>query len=189
MRIYLLMAHPDAISFNGALADAYEAAARQRGHEIRRHDLGRLNFDPILHRGYEVIQELEPDLLAAQENIAWCEHWVIFYPVWWGSVPALLKGFFDRVLLPGFAYHPHETGPFWDKRLTGRTARIVTTADAPSLYLWWQYRNSDLNTIRRAVLNYCGIGPVKSTRIGSVRFLSADKRRQWLERMPGLVPK
>lgn len=88
---------------DGALADAYEETARQKGHEVRRQNLGDLRFDPILWHGYQKVQELEPDLLAAQASITWCDHWVIIYPIWWGSVPALLKGFFDRALYSGFA--------------------------------------------------------------------------------------
>lgn len=188
MRIYLLLAHPDSSSFNGALADAYEQAAQEKGHDVRRQNLGDLSFDPILRKGYKVVQDLEPDLVAAQEHIKWCQHWVIIYPVWWGSVPALLKGFFDRVLLPGFAYRPHDHDPFWDKLLTGRTAHIVTTSDAPSLWLRLQYWNSDVNTVRNATLNYCGFSSVKVARLGQMKFLSEEKRRRYLARMRRWLP-
>ena len=79
MRIYLTLAHPDATSFNGALADAYENSARTAGHDVRRQNLGDLAFDPILRRGYKTIQALEPDLLTAQDNIKWCQHRVVIY--------------------------------------------------------------------------------------------------------------
>lgn len=183
MRIYLLLAHPDSTSFNGAIADAYEKSALAAGHDVRRQNLGELAFDPILRRGYKTVQALEPALLTAQDNIQWCQHWVIVYPVWWGSVPALLKGFFDRVLLPDFAYRPHANDPFWDKLLTGRTAHIITTSDAPAAWLWFQYWNSDINTVRRATLNYCGFSHVRVTRVGQMRFLSEEKRRRSLERI------
>lgn len=83
MRIYLLLGHPDSTSFNGALADAYEMQAKAAGHEVHRQNLGDLQFDPILWHGYHTVQELEPDLVTAQQNIAWCDHWVIIYPIWW----------------------------------------------------------------------------------------------------------
>lgn len=98
MKIYLLLAHPDKNSFNGALTDAYETAALAKGHTVRCQNLGDMNFDPILWKGYHTVQELEPDLKEAQNNILWCEHWVIIYPIWWGSLPALFKGFIDRTL-------------------------------------------------------------------------------------------
>lgn len=132
MRIYILLAHPDRDSFNGRLADAYEAAAIARGHEVRRQNLGEMTFDPVLWHGYRRIQPLEPDLVAGQQNITWCEKWVIFYPIWWGAVPALLKGFFDRALYSDFAYRYHDKDPFWDKLLKGRSAHVITASDAPT---------------------------------------------------------
>jgi putative NADPH-quinone reductase len=183
MRIYLVLGHPDSDSFNGALADAYQAAAEAKGHEVRRHNLGELKFDPILWHGYEVIQDLEPDLKAAQENIAWCERIVLFYPVWWGSVPALLKGFFDRAILPGQAFSYHENDPFWDKLLKGRDAQLFTTSDGPTIYLLLAYRNSDVATVKNAVLQFCGIRPVKVTRFGGIKTSSAAQREKYLEQV------
>lgn len=178
MKIYLLLAHPDVNSFNGSLADAYEREARLRGHEVRRQDLGMLNFDPVLRHGYKQVQPLEPDLEMAREHLIWCNHWVIVYPVWWGSVPALLKGFLDRVLLPSFAFRYHEQGPFWDKLLKGKSALLMSTSDAPALWLWWQYRNSDINMMKQAVLKFCGFKPVKYVRIGRLKYLDARQRKE-----------
>ena len=183
MRIYILLAHPDRDSFNGRLADAYEAAAIARGHEVRRQDLGELRFDPILWKGYKQVQALEPDLLAAQANITWCERWVIFYPIWWGAVPALLKGFFDRTLYSEFAYRYHDKDPFWDKLLKGRAAHVITTSDAPTPWIWWQYRNSDINAVRRATLEFCGFRPVRVTRIDRMKYLTEPQKAAQVERL------
>lgn len=183
MKIYLLLAHPDVHSFNGSLADAYEREARKKGHEVRRQDLGTLQFDPILRQGYKKIQPLEPDLEAAREHLVWCIHWVIIYPVWWGSVPALLKGFLDRVLLPSFAFRYREQGPFWDKLLKGRSALLITTSDAPALWLWWQYRNSDIHMMKQAVLQFCGFAPVTYLRIGRLKYLDARQRKEKADRV------
>lgn len=187
MRIYVLLGHPDTDSFNGALADAYCAAATAAGHEIRRHNIGELDFDPILHHGYRRVQPLEVDLIAAQANLSWCERWVIVYPVWWGNVPALLKGFIDRTLYSEFAYRYHDTDPFWDKLLKGRSGHIVTTSDAPSAWLWLQYRNSDLNAVRRATMEFCGVSPVRVTRIDRVKNLDLNQRQDWLKRIAKMV--
>lgn len=85
--------------------------------EIRLRDL---KFNPILEYGYRKRTELESDLLDSQKKILWADHIVWIYPVWWGSVPALLKGFLDRVLIPGFAFKKREGSVWWDKFLTGR---------------------------------------------------------------------
>ena len=183
MKTYILLAHPDKDSFNGRLTDAYEEAAKSKGHEVRRQNLGELNFDPILWKGYKTIQELEPDLKQAQENILWCEHWVIFYPIWWGSVPAIFKGFLDRTLYSGFAYKYHKNDPLWDKLLKGRSAHVITTCDAPWWWIWFQYRNSDMNMVRRATLEFCGVSPVKVTRIDRVKYLNEAQRQEKISRI------
>lgn len=176
MNIYILLAHPDKESFNGRLADTYAQAAEAKGHNVRMQKLGEMKFDPILWKGYKEIQELEPDLKTAQANILWCEKWVIFYPIWWGAVPAIFKGFLDRTLYSGFAYKYHTNDPLWDKLLKGRRAHVVTTCDAPRLWIWWMYRNSDINAVRNATLKFCGFSPVKVTRIGRLKYLSPAQR-------------
>jgi putative NADPH-quinone reductase len=175
VKIYILLAHPNKNSLNNSLADAYEKRAKQIGHDVRRQNLGDMNFDPILWEGYNTIQELEPDLQESQNNILWCEKWVIFYPIWWGSVPALFKGFLDRTLYSGFAYKYHDSDPWWDKLLKGRSAHIFTTCDAPKLWIYFKYRNSDINMLKRATLNFCGITPVKVTRLDRIRYRSKSQ--------------
>ena len=188
MRIYLLLGHPDGQSFCSGIADAYEEAARAAGHEVRRHNLGEMRFDPVLRRGYNQIQTIEPDLGRAQEAIAWCEHWVLVYPIWWGSVPALLKGFFDRAMVPGFAFHYHDTDPMWDAMLKGRTGQVITTSDGPNIWTLVAYRNSDLGTVKNATLQFCGINPVTALRMGGMRTSTPEKRAKFLERVRRSVP-
>ncbi len=188
MNIYILLAHPDSDSYNGKIADTYQQAAIAAGHSVKRQNLGDMKFDPILWKGYKTRQELEPDLLIAQQYILWCQHWVIIYPIWWGSVPALLKGFLDRTLYSGFAYKYHDKGPLWDKLLKGRSAQLITTCDAPWWWIWIMYRNSDTNMLKRAVLNFCGIAPVKIKRIDNVRLSKPERLTQQLETIKTLVP-
>jgi NAD(P)H dehydrogenase (quinone) len=189
MRIYILLAHPNLDTLNGSFADIYEKTAKTYGHEVRRHNLGEMKFDPILWKGYKKRMELEPDLKQAQENIQWCEKWVIFYPIWWGSVPALLKGFLDRTLYSGFAYKYHENDPFWDKLLSGRSAQLITTCDAPSWWIAFMYRNSDLNMLKRACLEFCGVHPISVKRFSRIRYQSPEKVQSLIDSIPKLVPK
>lgn len=189
MKIYLLLAHPDINSFNGQIANAYQQAAIEKGHEVRRQDLGKLSFDPILHRGYRNMPALEPDLQQAQDNIRWCNKWVILYPMWWGSIPALFKGFLDRTLTPGFAYQYHTNDPFWDKLLKERCAELISTCDAPTVYIWWQYHNCDTNALKKATLQFCGITPVTSRRIGRVKYLTPEQRQKKIASIVNRIPK
>lgn len=174
MNIYILCGHPFRKSFCGHLTDLYEQRALASGHNVRVQFLGEMKFDPILHMGYKDIQALESDLLQAQENILWCNHWVIIYPVWWGSVPALLKGFLDRTLHPGFAFKYRENSPWWDKYLKGRSAELIATSDAPGFWLNWMYRASDFRTLKTATLEFCGIKPVKTHRLDRVKHKNIE---------------
>ena len=133
-KILVILGHPDVDSFCGALSKAYVKGALAAGFEVRELKLRSLDFDPILWKGYNKIQKLEPDLVRAQELIQWSDHMVFVYPNWWGTTPALMKGFFDRVFLPGFAFKYRENSQFWDKLLTGRTAHLIVTMDTPPWY-------------------------------------------------------
>ena len=132
-KIFLLLGHCDKSGICGDLADAYEEGAHAGGHTIERMNLGDIHFDPILHRGYRAVQELEPDLKRFQELVQWADHLVIVYPVWWVGMPALLKGLFDRAWLPGsaFRYMKMASGKrtmFWHRLYRGKTARIIMTS-------------------------------------------------------------
>jgi putative NADPH-quinone reductase len=189
MKIYIILGHPNKDSFNGSIFEAYKNSALNNGHEVRTQELGEIKFDPILWQGYKENQSLEPDLLIAQENIKWCDKLVIVYPIWWGSMPALLKGFFDRTLLPSFAFKYHTKGPYWDKFLKGRSADIITTSDAPNFYIWLMYRNSDLNSVKRATLKFCGIKPIRVKRFGSIKNKSNEQLARIIKEVQNFVPK
>ena len=183
-RITIVLGHPDSnSSYCAAISNAYERSAREAGHEVRRIQLGELEFDPILHKGYKEIQPLEQCLVDAQEAITWANHLVFVYPIWWGVMPSLLKGFFDRTFLPGYAFKYRKNSPFWDKLLVGRSAHVITTMDTPPWYFWLVYRSPGHNQIKRTILEFSGIKPVKITSFGPVRFASPSKRESWLKRV------
>lgn len=129
MRIFILLGHSDPATLSGAFADCYEEHAIAAGHEVRRQNIGEMHFDPILHEGYKAIQQLEPDLTDFQENVRWAEHFVLIYPTWWSSMPAMLKGLFDRAWLPHYAFNFANHGLTWKKLLKRRTARVITSAN------------------------------------------------------------
>ena len=178
--IFILVGQEDcADTFCSALASAYEQGARQAGHDIRRINIGDLKFDPLLHKGYRVIQELEPDLKKVQEDIRWANHIVIIYPTWWSAMPAILKGFFDRIWLPGFAFHFHKNGLGWDELLKGRSGRVITTMDEWPLAERILFGDST-NEISRAILKFSGIKPIRVSKIGPLKDASDSQKRGWL---------
>ena len=179
-RVAVIVGHPAADSWCGALADSYAAAARAGGHEVRMVHLAQLDFDPSLHEGYRQIQALEPDLLAAQATVAWAEHVVIAYPIWWGSVPALLKGFLDRILLPGFAFKYRPGKAFPEQLLRGRSAQLLVSMDTPPWYFRWVYRMPGIVQLKKTTLEFCGIAPVKVAAFGPLIASSPAQRASWL---------
>lgn len=181
-KVLIILGHPNKETFGGSLANSYKQGALNSGAEVKELFLADLSFDPILHLGYKEIQALEPDLIHAQELIKWAEHIVFIYPIWWGTMPALLKGFLDRVFLPGFAFKYRQNSPFWDKYLTGKSARMIVTMDAPAWYNYWINGNAGPKAMKKATLEFCGINPVKVTTIGSVRFLKPDQAKNWLQK-------
>lgn len=186
-KILIINGHPDPQSFCLALADAYaEGAQAQDSVEVRRIDLCRLPFNPILQYGYRQRTELEEGLLEAQELIRWADHLVFVYPTWWGAMPAILKGFIDRVFLPGFAFKYRENSPLWDKLLTGKTARLIVTMDTPAWYYRLVYWRAGHLVMKRNILKFCGIQPVRVTEISPVKTSTAEQRAKWLNQVKKL---
>jgi len=185
-RILVILGHPDSNSLCGAFAEAYAKGAQAAGAEVEILRLGELSFDPMLHRGYQEIQPLEPDLLRAQERITWAQHLAFVYPTWWGGPPALLKGFFDRTFLPGFAFQSRKRGPFWDRLLAGRSGRLIVTADSPSLYDWFVNGMPAVRLVRKAVLAFCGVKPVRVKRFAIVKQADEPLRQRWIAQAEAL---
>jgi putative NADPH-quinone reductase/1,4-dihydroxy-2-naphthoate octaprenyltransferase len=180
MRCLLILAHPRRESLCGALFDACADGARQAGVECRELVLSEMHFDPDVQAVSPEQQPLEPDLQRAQQDMQWAEHLVFVYPTWWGTFPALLKGFLDRVLTPGFAFR-HVTHDRWDKLLSGRTADLITTMDTPPLVYRFIYRAPGQQALARATLGYCGIRSARTETFGPVIASDAGQRQQWLE--------
>ncbi|MES2951364.1 MAG: NAD(P)H-dependent oxidoreductase [Pseudomonadota bacterium] len=180
MRCLLILAHPRRDSLCGALFDAYAKGARLAGVQCRELVLCDMQFDPDVHTLSPEQQALEPDLLRAQRDIAWAEHLVFFYPTWWGTFPALLKGFLDRVLTPGFAFR-HRTVDLWDRLLAGRTADLIISMDTPPLVYRLVYRAPGRQAMARATLAYCGVDTVHTQSFGPVITSHVQQRTRWLE--------
>jgi NAD(P)H dehydrogenase (quinone) len=180
--ILVINGHPRRESFTGAVAEAFAAGVRDSRSEVQILHLADLIFDPILHEGYKTVMPHEPDLLRAQELIKACTKLIICYPQWWGSGPALLKGFIDRVFLPGFAFKYRENSARWDKLLKGRRAELWLLSDSPRIWFVIKYWNSPIMWLKTATLDFCGFHPVKVRIIDRVRFLTKNQREKVLLR-------
>jgi len=182
-KIAIINGHPNKDSFNFGIVKAYHEGATASGAIVKVITIAELDFNPNLKYGYQQRTELEPDLMDAWQTILWADHLVWVHPVWWGGMPAIAKGFIDRLFLPGFAFRYREHSIFWDKLLKGKTARIITTLDQPGWYYRLAFGRPSVNQLRKSTLQFCGVSPVRVTYLGIVRTSSAEKRAEWLDRI------
>lgn len=182
-KIVIINGHPNPNAFNFGIAAAYQEGAKLSGAEVREITIANLKFDPNLKFGYQQRMELEPDLLQAWEDIKWADHLVWVHPVWWGGLPAITKGFIDRLFLPGMAFSYRENSVFWNKLLKGKTARIITTLDQPGWYYWLFFGKPSVNQLKKSTLQFCGISPVKITYLGIIKTSNANQREKWLQKI------
>jgi putative NADPH-quinone reductase len=184
-RILIVQGHPDAASphFGPALAAAYAEGARAAGHEVRVITVSELDF-PLLRSRTEWEQgTLPPALADVQRDIAWCQHLLLFFPLWLGGMPALLKGLLEQVLRPGFAMPRTGEGSITSKLLAGRSARIVVTMGMPALVYRWFFRAHSLKALERSILGLVGFAPIHETLVGMIEGLSDTDRQRWLGKL------
>ena len=185
-RIAIIQGHPDNTGehYCHALAAAYAEGAGVAGHELRTIDVASAAFDLLRSQADWQGGTVPPELKPAQETFAWADHLLIIYPLWLGTMPALLKAFFEQVLRPGFAMDL-EAGGRWRRRLEGKSARIVVTMGMPAtVYRVW-FRAHSLKSLERNILAFVGIKPVRATLIGMVEQSDA-RRRRWLAHLAAL---
>jgi len=182
-RITIIQGHPDPAGHHllHAMADAYAERATVAGHEVRRIEVAKLEF-PLLRTQVDFeTGALPPSLVQPQEDMRWAEHWVFLFPLWHGTMPALLKGFLEHVFRPGFAMEYKKQG-FPKRLLGGRSARIVVTMGMPVLLYRWYFGAYGVRSFERSMLSFAGIKPIRESLYG-LTFSDEKKRTRWIEEM------
>ncbi|MBI1396728.1 MAG: flavodoxin family protein [Betaproteobacteria bacterium] len=187
-RIVMIQGHPDANDRHlcHALARTYAGAAVTAGHEVREIAVGKLEFPLLRSKADWEHGALPASLGDAQQAIGWAEHIVLFFPLWLGDMPALLKGFLEQVARPGFAFHTSGGNPLADKALRGRSARVVVTMGMPAALYRFYFRAHSVKSLERNVLGFVGIAPVRETLIGLVDNLDEKGRERWIVKLAAL---
>ncbi|SEP02104.1 Putative NADPH-quinone reductase (modulator of drug activity B) [Flavobacterium sp. CF108] len=185
-KILIINGHPNPDSFNFAIADEYKKGAVASGAVVETITIASLDFSPNLKFGYQKRTDLEPDLLESWEKIKRADHLVWIHPVWWGGLPAITKGFIDRLFLPGMAFQYRENSVWWDKLLKGKTAHIITTLDQPSWYYRLFFGRPSVNQLKKSTLEFCGVKPVKVSCVGIIKGSHDLQRAKWLEKIYNL---
>lgn len=184
-QITIVQGHPDPDPghFCHALAAAYDRGAVGAGHEVRSIAVARLDF-PLLRNSLDFHECAPPaDIKTAQDKIAWANHLLIVYPLWLGSMPALLKGFLEQAFRPGFAFSGPAFQKGWVRALKGRSARIAVTMGVPAFFYRTYYMSHSLKSLERNVMKFSGISPIRETLIGGVDNLNDAKRQAHLNEM------
>lgn len=187
-KIVVIQGHPDPAGNRlcHALASAYINGATSVGHDVFLFDVGKTSF-PILqtaedfHRGVDGTPQ---SLIKVQNAIGDADHIVIFYPLWMGTMPALLKAFIEQVFRPGFALKYGDGFP--KSGLKGKSAHVIVTMGMPAFAYRWFYLSHSLKSLQRNVLRFSGIKPVRTTIFGGVEAASDEKRVKWIEDIKAL---
>jgi len=180
-KILIIDGHPDKESFCADMAKEYYHGAKDNNISVKLIKIRKLKFDPILHFGYRKRMELEDDLIKTQEAIKECNHLVLILPVWWTSMPAELKGFFDRCFLSGFSHRFNVEKKVPEKLLKGRSATVLYTQGGPKIYSKLFLHDAFWIAIKKGVLKFAGFSPVKRKCFDKVKSGNDKDRKQILE--------
>lgn len=184
--IAIIVGNPQVGSYSEALGQAYLRGADSGGHQAHLFALADMKFDPILREGYRRLQPLEADLSAARDAILACDHMVLVFPLWCGDMPAILKGFIERVLQPDLLNIQASGGTADWKVFKGRSAHVIMTMGMPGWFYRWYFGAHALKLLKRNILKFIGIAPVRSTIYGMVAAVDDGKRQQWLREVEAL---
>jgi NAD(P)H dehydrogenase (quinone) len=184
-RIFILNGHPAQTSLSKKLAETYAAVAVAAGHEVRVTHLHDMNFDSDFgYVGYSETKPLEPALEKVLEDLKWSEHLVLTSPMWWGGLPAKLKGMIDRAFLPGRVFDTHVLkGGMPSPMLTGRSARVILTSDTPGWFMRFVYKNALFWQLRKQILGFVGIKPARITHFSGASHARPSVVDRWIERV------
>ena len=181
MNILIIYAHPNPKSFNAAILKQVQDNLLKSYH-ITTLDLYAEGFDPVfkfdeVNKRRDLAQV--SDMKKYRDLISEANHLIFIFPIWWGGMPAILKGFIDRVFAAGFAYSYKKTG--LSGHLNGKSAWIITTHNTPAPFL--PFVQDYGKVLKNQILKSCGITPVKLTELTPVEKITDEKRGQLLEKV------
>jgi NAD(P)H dehydrogenase (quinone) len=181
MKHLIVYSHPNPASFNHKIKEKYIETLMSKGHEIIVRDLYAMNFNPVLSSQDFVglrAKNLPEDIKREQEYIKWADVITFIYPIWWTGMPALIKGYVDRIFLNGFAYAVNQNGTI--KLLTDKKAVVLSTHGQPKSVYEGEYYNALETTFDKGIMNFCGIEVINHTYFPSVRTANEETIKEYL---------
>jgi putative NADPH-quinone reductase len=188
-RILIINGHPNKESLCSAFAQSYKKGAESTGAQCTLLNLIDVDFNPNLLYGFQKRIAMESDVLSMQQAILDAQHIVIIYPNWWSTYPAIVKAFIDRVFIPKFAFSYRDNSIFIDRLLKGRSARLIVTMDSPGWYYSLFMKSPGHNSMKKGILEFCGIKPVKITEFNMIKTSNLQKRIKWITQVEELGQK
>ena len=186
--IVIVQGHPDTekTHYCHALATAYAEGAIEKGHFVKFFNVTSLSA-PFLHNQKEFeTQSVDPEIQSIQTAIQWADHILIVYPLWLGTMPAMLKHFFEQVFRPNFAFSQSANEKWPKKLLRGKSARVVVTMGMPAWLYRWFFHAHSLKSLEQNILSFVGISPIQHSLIGSIDAVKDKNRVKWLGKMKHL---
>ena len=187
MNVLIILGHPNKKSFNHSIAETCKEQIESNGHTVFFHDLYAENFNPLLHNvNANSNNSLDEQVKVHCNNLMKSDGIIIVHPNWWGQPPAIVKGWMDRVLLPGVAYDfvENENG---EHTLIGllkaQNAIIFNSSNSP-----YDKESDPLASIwKNSVFNFCGVKNIEQRNCCLVTDSDDNQRDKWLEEVQGII--
>ncbi len=182
MKVLVIYSNHHQNNFNHKLLDHLHQKITEEGHQVIVRDLYQLNFDPVLRtKDFEMISagQTPQDIAQEQHYVKWADVLIFIYPVWWGGMPAIVKGYIDKVFSWGFAYKSNGNGVY--PLLTGKQAVVMNTlGQSRTEYEKGMFQAMNLINIE-GVFGFCGIDVVSQLYFSSIHTVSEQQKDQYLE--------
>ncbi|MGT2906294.1 NAD(P)H-dependent oxidoreductase [Streptococcus dentiloxodontae] len=187
MKILIIYTHPNHQSFNAAILKQVQNNLSNT-HTVKTLDLYAEHFDPALrfdenHKRRHLAKSFE--MAKYRDLVTWADHMIFIFPIWWSGMPAMLKGFIDRVFVAGFAYSYKKVG--LEGHLQGKSAWVITSHNTPSFVT--PFAQDYGKVLKKQILKPCAVAPVKLTELSGVERITDEKRRQLLEKVAQIASK
>ena len=183
MKIHIIIDHPWSGSFNYAIMHSFIEGIKENQNDFDVLDLNKENFNPIMSEeelaGYSQGMSFDLKIKEYQERLTKSDYLVMIFPIWWMIIPARLKGWMDKVLLPGFAFTTDQEPKPLLNHISGAT--ILTTTAVPDDFHRKEFNNALEWVLCKGTLNFVGIKEIKWLNFGDTGFTSQVKHEEWLE--------
>lgn len=192
MKTLIVFNHPYDGSYCNAILESVQEGLKLGGHKCKLIHLDKDGFDPVMRGkdlmafvqagkvGEEALRVVDPIVMTYKKKLEWAEHLVMIFPIWWMSMPAMMKGFVDKVIFPSVAYNM-DGGRLKSRLLALRQVTVITTMNTPADVYREMFNNSVEGSLIKGTFNQIGIHDVRWISLNKVKQSGDEKRREWLD--------